>query len=608
MKTIKHKHMKKIFLLFTTMAVVLASCVKNDPYEPEIIPPVDDSPLAGKLALNEINGQGADDQKYIELYNISGDPINLSGVKIYYNNAGSTPAVTWTGTATQTIQANQFLVLQGTKGGDMSTGLSGSQGITIDLRDAADKRIDIFQVDVNTNGGSYSRIPDGTGDWFFTSTAGTKGKSNGTNTAGLKPITPSDAPVIANLQQNPVIPTSSQSVTVTATVTTPQGTNLSTVVLKWKVNSTNQTDITMAATGTNYTATIPSQANSATVAYTIVATNDKSKTAELSENYVVTDATIDYSKLVINEVNGVGKWFEIYNTGDVAINLNGVTAYYSNQEPAVYNLTWTGDATQTVPAKGWFSTQGITLGTGLSANNANVRLQLRAPSGTALDTYEKLIDINNGYDAIKNKSHARIPDGTGSWYYTANGDGTSGAANGTSTTDYTKFGDEAGAANPPPAADYTQLVLNEIDGNAKAIELYNKGTVALSLTGVTLWKNVDTAPSGTAWWTGTAASGSIEPGAYILIYQTGQRPGGDVAGFIGANGISPQQTLRFELLDPANQSLGVFIRGSSPWGVTISPVSPNSYQRIPNGTGNWQMATPTLGSANPANGTNIPSN
>jgi len=311
------------------------------------------------------------------------------------------------------------------------------------------------------------------------------------------------------------------------------------------------------------------------------------------------DIPVDYTKLKINEVNGVDKWFEIYNAGEVDINLAGVTSHYSNSEPVSYNPTvnWTGTAAQTVPAKGFFSTKGITLGTGLSANNGNVRLQLRDPEGTVLDTYEKLKDINTGYDAIKNKSHARIPDGTGIWYYTTDEAGTSGATNGTSTAGYTKIGEEDGAT------DFTDLVLNEIDGNSKSIELFNKGTKAIPLIGVTLWKNETTS----AWWTGSAASGSIAPDSYVLIYQTGQNPNeSDAPGFVGANGISAGQTLKFELRDPDGNSIGVFQRGGPVWSQSISSVAPNSFQRIPNGTGDWKQADPTNGEANAESGTDIP--
>ncbi len=156
----------------------------------------------------------------------------------------------------------------------------------------------------------------------------------------------------------------------------------------------------------------------------------------------------DYTKLVLNEVNGVKfqKWFEIYNTGDVEINLEGVKAYYDNAKG--YKLSWTFTEDDVIPAKGYFATEiaveGVDLlNTGLSANNPDVKLQLRDPNEEVLDTYEKTA----GYEALegtplRDKAHARIPDGTGDWYFLNNDAGTHNASNGTLTAGYTKFGDE----------------------------------------------------------------------------------------------------------------------------------------------------------------------
>lgn len=163
------------------------------------------------------------------------------------------------------------------------------------------------------------------------------------------------------------------------------------------------------------------------------------------------------------------------------------------------------------------------------------------------------------------------------------------------TTTSKEFSFTVGAIPP----DYTQLVLNEIDGNSKAIELYNKGTKALSLEGVTLTKN----NSGN-WWTASAAAGKIEPGAYILIIQSNSNPE-----FSGASGISNKQNLKFELKDPSGNSIGVFLRGDeNSLGTTISDVSPKSYQRVPNASGDWKLADPSNGSANAATGNDIPQN
>lgn len=150
-----------------------------------------------------------------------------------------------------------------------------------------------------------------------------------------------------------------------------------------------------------------------------------------------------------------------------------------------------------------------------------------------------------------------------------------------------------------PPIDYNNLVLNEIDGNSKAIELFNKGSVELSLTGVSLVKN----NGSSAWWTGTAESGKIPAGGYVLIIQSNP----DNPHLSGGSGISPKQNLKFELFGPDGASLGVFLRGDeSNLGVGISDTAPNSYQRIPNGTGDWKLATPTNGAANPATGNDIP--
>jgi hypothetical protein len=149
--------------------------------------------------------------------------------------------------------------------------------------------------------------------------------------------------------------------------------------------------------------------------------------------------------------------------------------------------------------------------------------------------------------------------------------------------------------------DYANLILNEIDGNSKSIELYNKGTVAIPLEGVTLIKN----NGGSAWWTGVSANGKIAAGGYVVIIQSNP----DDPNLSGASGISSKQNLKFELKDPAGASRGIFLRGDeSNLSATISDTAPNSYQRIPNGTGEWRLAAPTNGSANASSGNNIPQN
>ena len=152
--------------------------------------------------------------------------------------------------------------------------------------------------------------------------------------------------------------------------------------------------------------------------------------------------------------------------------------------------------------------------------------------------------------------------------------------------------------------DYTKLVMNEVDGVNKTIELFNTGTQTLPLTGCYLVKNEgggSGGPGNSIWWTGEGASGTIAPGGYVIIKENGP------AGFSGNAGISNGQNLKFELFAPDDTSLSVFTRGTPPWiQSSMSSANPNSYQRIPNGGDTWLMASPTNNAANPSTGSPIP--
>lgn len=152
--------------------------------------------------------------------------------------------------------------------------------------------------------------------------------------------------------------------------------------------------------------------------------------------------------------------------------------------------------------------------------------------------------------------------------------------------------------------DYTKLVMNEVDGVNKTIELYNKGEQTIPLTGCYLVKNEgggSGGPGDEIWWTGEGVSGTIAPGGYVIIKENGP------VGFSGNAGISNGQNLKFELFAPDDTSLSVFTRGTAPWiQSSMSSANPNSYQRIPNGGDTWLMALPTNGAANAASGNPIP--
>lgn len=139
--------------------------------------------------------------------------------------------------------------------------------------------------------------------------------------------------------------------------------------------------------------------------------------------------------------------------------------------------------------------------------------------------------------------------------------------------------------------DYTKLILNEVDGTNKCIEIFNSAAEALPLTGVTLTKD----DGGSAWWTGGSGV-TIPANGYYVIAQTGSTvPGADEA--TGASGISMGKAVKFELKAPGGASLGVFERGDD-----TTDLKSYSFQRIPNATGPWKYATPTTKAANPSTG------
>ena len=486
-----------------------------------------------KLKLNEISGVGADGEKFYELINIGTEDINLEGCQIFYNGnagVGLAPPVgdgtlTWTGASDQTSKAGKLFLLYGRNNpGSFTSGLTAARSIRITFKDPAGNIIDEFLRPSDTGiyeiiDKSFSRVPDGSGLFYFTTP--TPNVTNGTSTEGLLPVPGQGAP-------EPEQPT-------------------------------------------------------------------------------------DYTKLKLNEISGVGddpdKFYELINTGTEDINLEGCKIYYNANgsigSPAPTgdgNLTWTGAADQAIEAGKLLTLLGRNatgetnpnkFNTGLTAGR-NIRITLKDPNDNIIDEFVRGADT--GDYAIGDKSYSRIVDGTGDFYFTAP---TPNEMNGTSTAGLLLVPDKE-VTTPDPTVDYSQLVMNEIDGNSKSIELFNKGTVAIPLEGVALVKNDGTS----SWWTGVAANGSIPAGGYIVIIQSNTD-----ALLSGNAGISPKQNLKYELKDPSGNVISSFLRSNGgALGDGISDTAPNSYQRCPNGTGDWKLAAPTNGSANPATGTDIPQN
>ena len=152
--------------------------------------------------------------------------------------------------------------------------------------------------------------------------------------------------------------------------------------------------------------------------------------------------------------------------------------------------------------------------------------------------------------------------------------------------------------------DHSNIILNELNGDTKFIEIYNKGDMDLSLEGMYLMK--DDYATGAIW---TADATIIAPAhSYVVLYsfdvQADHPELGDNMFF--NSGLSSKKTIRIALFRPDGTERDVFMRGTTgEWGMTVSNVAPQSYARTPDG-GDWKLADPTPGTANPATGEDIP--
>lgn len=161
----------------------------------------------------------------------------------------------------------------------------------------------------------------------------------------------------------------------------------------------------------------------------------------------------------------------------------------------------------------------------------------------------------------------------------------------------------------PP--NYDAILLNEIDGNKKFVELYNNSDKPVNITGMTIIKNGTSLKNedGTPSW--AVPKGIIIPArGYGMIkcngYSATADPASILIGVVG-DGMSAKQTLFLQLTKPDGTVLNTFQRGVEPWGVTISAIATtDSFSRTPDGTGEWKLALTTPGSANGAPTGDIP--
>ena len=412
---------------------------------------------------------------------------------------------------------------------------------------------------------------------------------------------------ISNVSYTPTAVQEGDDVTVTATITSFK--EFTAKLVYATEEASKAIELTMIAGADNlYTAVIPAQADGTKVNFHIEAMNGEATAVSPDMEYEVGAVAIDYSVLRLNELNGNDKFIEIYNTGAEAINMNGVYIEKDGTQ------NWLADNTVKIEAGGYLLLysedvvadhpeypEALIFHSGLSAKK-NVRIQLFTPAGVSIDDFNLVdIDANDPAYIPAPGSYSRNADGN--WYYA---DATPGTVN----VDGTQLvlGLEGGDTPEPPTPeepDYTNIVLNELNGNddGKYIEIYNKGNLDLSLEGMYLMKDDKPDPI----WTGDATI-VVPAHGYLVLYSEDvviDHPELEGTDFIFNSGLSPKKIIRIALYMADGTVRDEFTRGNGEYGASISNVSPMTYSRTPD-AGDWKLAEATPGAANPATGDDIP--
>ena len=157
----------------------------------------------------------------------------------------------------------------------------------------------------------------------------------------------------------------------------------------------------------------------------------------------------------------------------------------------------------------------------------------------------------------------------------------------------------------------TGIVLNELSGADKFIELYNTTDKELSLEGVYIVKYDSSKDGGkSTTWTGAKGMTIAAKGFVVLESSDLADPAEDgdpnyayeSADHVFKGGLSGKKNVKIELQDASEKVLDTFVRGEE--GAGWNQVSgfennkKNTFSRVPDGTGEWAYAAPTKGAAN----------
>ena len=173
--------------------------------------------------------------------------------------------------------------------------------------------------------------------------------------------------------------------------------------------------------------------------------------------------------------------------------------------------------------------------------------------------------------------------------------------------------DGSGTGNGGNETKVTGIVLNELSGADKFIELYNTTDKEISLEGVYVVKYDSSKDGGkSTTWTGAAGMKIAAKGYVVLESSDLADPAEDgdedyayeSPNHVFKGGLSGKKNVFIELYSANDEKLSEFKRGEE--GAGWNQVSgfnndkKHTFSRVPNGTGDWAYADPTKGAENGA--------
>ncbi len=216
--------------------------------------------------------------------------------------------------------------------------------------------------------------------------------------------------------QNTVAYSEEDAVTVTASVAALV--DITKVELRYKLGGAAEATAPMTGSKGVYTGTIPGAPEGTKVTYRVAAYTAGSSTVSAEASYTVGEVPIDYSGLILNELNGNDKFIELYNKGKEEIRIKGIyivkdgnaaeptwTAPSAVVKPGEYVLLYSVDVQADHPEH----SADYLFNSGLSAKKA-VRIQLFDPKGNSIDDFNFAKHPGSKYAG----SYGRNADGD--WY------------------------------------------------------------------------------------------------------------------------------------------------------------------------------------------------